>query len=553
MTKTDKPPDHVVDALIVGAGFTGIYALIKLRSLGFSVRMVDAAEDVGGTWYWNRYPGCRCDAESIEYSYSFSEEVQQEWTWSEKYATQPEILRYLKYVANRFDVYSHSDFRTIVKSLTYNEQKKRWLAVTGHSVIDAQYCVMATGCLSVPILPTLPALEDFRGNVYHTGNWPHETVDFTNQNVAVIGTGSSGIQAIPSIARQAATTTVFQRTAAYSIPARNRPLSLEEVATAKADYPQLRHLARNSSFGISWAARESNHQSALEIPDEARLAEYERRWQHGGSAFLIAYSDLLLNAQANKTAADFVRSKIRELVRDPEVAQKLMPPHDLPIGCKRICVDTDYFATFNEPNVALVDLRQTPIERITANGIQTTDQHRAFDSIVFATGFDAITGALLRIDIRGKQGLRLKDKWRDGPGAYLGLSVAGFPNMFLMTGPGSPSVFGNVVMTSEQHVEWVAGFMVYARKQDVREIEAEPDAEQEWVQHVGDIAAHTLLGNSCNSWYVGANVPGKPRVFMVYAGGLNTYASRCNAIEASGYTGFACRKSDYTERGGVLD
>ena len=525
------------DAVIIGAGFAGMYAIHKLRKLGFSVLAIEAGTDVGGTWYWNRYPGARCDSESLEYSYSFSEELQQEWNWSERYATQPEILRYINHVADRFDLRRDIQFRTRVTSAAYDVKADTWTVRTDKGeAITAQFCIAAVGCLSMPRVPDYKGIHDFKGIHYHTGAWPKEGVDFTGKRVAVMGTGSTGIQAIPVIAKQAKHLVVLQRTPNFSLPARNGVLDPEVVKQAKAHYADIRHRARYTAGGNTYIGDWVGTQSALDVPEEERNAEYERRWQLGGAKMLVAYKDIAINEAANKTAADFVRNKIRQTVKDPKVAESLCP-YDYPIGAKRICLDSGYFETYNRDNVALVDLKKTPITEFTANSVRTTAGEHEIDCIVFATGFDAITGTLLNIDFQGKGGLRLKDKWEAGPRAYLGLQTAGFPNLFLVTGPGSPSVLSTVMTSIEQHVDMITDCMEYMRERRMATIEPQPAAEDAWVDHVNEVA-NTMLHVKANSWYLGANIPGKPRVFMPYIGGVGTYRKKCEEIVANGYEGF---------------
>jgi cyclohexanone monooxygenase len=496
--------------------------------------VIEAGSGVGGTWYWNRYPGARCDVESMEYSYQFSEELQQEWEWTERYASQPEILDYANHVADRFDLRGAMQFDTRVLSATYDERADRWTVRTdGGDELSAQFLVMATGCLSSARVPDFPGLERFAGETYHTGKWPHEGVDFTGQRVGVIGTGSSAIQSIPIIARQASELTVFQRTASYSIPARNAPLDEEETRAIKADYAGFR--ARNSLMQTAIGSRlPVSESSALAATPEERAQIYERRWEYGGLPFLGAYFDLLFDRDANETAADFVRGKIHEIVKDPAVADRLSPK--TVIGCKRLCVDTGYFETFNRNNVELVDVSEAPIDEITEHGLRVGAREFEFDAIVFATGFDAMTGALLSIDIRGRDGRSLQDAWAEGPRTYLGLNVVGFPNLFTISGPGSPSVLTNMIVSIEQHVNWISECIAYLRDNGLRNIEASPEAQEEWVTYVNTVADFTLFP-SCNSWYLGANIPGKPRVFMPLLG-FPGYVEKCNDVAAKRYEGF---------------
>ncbi|NNE85650.1 MAG: NAD(P)/FAD-dependent oxidoreductase [Alphaproteobacteria bacterium] len=522
------------DVVVVGAGFAGMYLLHRLRGLGLSVRVIEAGSDVGGTWYWNRYPGARCDVESMQYSYQFSEELQQEWEWTERYATQSEILRYVDHVAERFDLRRDIQFDTRVTAATFDDATSRWVIETDDGArLRAPYCIMATGCLSSPNKPQFEGQEDFAGPIYHTGNWPHEGVDFTGQRVAVIGTGSSAIQSIPVIAEQAAQLTVFQRTPNYAVPAHNGPLDPAKVREIKADYAGFRARAKQTPTGNLF---EVGGPSAMAVSAEERAREYEARWQAGGLPFLAAFADIMFDPEANQTIADFVRDKIRAIVDDPAVADLLAPKNI--IGCKRICVDTGYYETFNRDNVALVDISETPIARFTADGVSVDGRVYEVDAIVSATGFDAMTGALLNIDIRGAGGAALRDKWRDGPKAYLGLALASFPNLFMVTGPGSPSVISNMLPAIEQHVNWITDCIGYMRDQGLGRIEAQIDAEEAWVAHVGEVADLSLR-STCSSWYVGANIPGKPRVYMPYIGGVPVYAQKCNQVAADGYEGFA--------------
>jgi cation diffusion facilitator CzcD-associated flavoprotein CzcO len=522
------------DAVIVGAGFAGLYMLHRLRELGLSARVYEAGSGVGGTWFWNRYPGARCDVESLEYSYSFSEELEQEWQWSERYASQPEILRYLNHVAERFDLKRDIQFETRVTSAIFDESANRWTILTdGGERVTAEFCIMATGCLSAAKTPDFKGIETFQGKTYHTGHWPHEGVDFTGQRVGVIGTGSSAIQSIPNFAKQASHLFVFQRTPNFSLPARNGPLPPEIVEDWRAKRAEYRDRARAGPFAL---LIEQSEKLALDVPAEERQREYEERWRRGGFAMLGAFADIIVDEKANDTAAEFVRSKIRGMVSDPSVAEKLMP-RDYPIATKRICVDTEYFATFNRDNITLIDARSTPVEEITPTGLRTSEAEYTLDTIVFATGFDAMTGALANIAIRGRAGLALKQKWAEGPRTYLGIMIAGFPNLFTITGPGSPSVLSNMVMAIEQHVDWIANCLGYLREHQFATIEATAIAENEWVAHVNEVADTTLFPRA-NSWYVGANIPGKPRVFMPYIGGFPVYRQKCDEIAARGYEGF---------------
>lgn len=524
-----------LDAVVIGAGFAGLYMLYRLRSLGLSARICEAGSGIGGTWFWNRYPGARCDVESLEYSYSFSAELHQEWCWTERYASQPEILRYLNYVADRFDLRRDIQLNTRVTAAVFHEASNHWSIETNRGDrISARFCVMATGCLSAPNFPAYKGLESFQGKCYYTAQWPHEEVHFDGQQVGVIGTGSSAIQSIPIIAREASHLFVYQRTPSFSVPAHNAPLSPEVILDWKVNSAVYRQQARDTPFGM---LVEQGLNSALEVSGQERQAEYERRWSRGGLCIYGSFADLFVNKEANDTAAEFVRGKIRNIVRDPAIAEKLLPK-EYALGTKRVCVDTGYFESFNRPNVTLIDTRTTPIEAITATGLRTTDAEYRLDSIVFATGFDAITGALRNIDIRGRAGVPLKEKWSAGPSTYLGLMVAGFPNLFMITGPASPSVFSNMVVSIEQNVDWIADCLANMLERRLASIEPAPEAESAWMAHVNEVSGATLFPLA-NSWYTGANIPGKPRAFMPYVGGVGTYRQKCHEIAANGYEGFA--------------
>ncbi len=522
------------DAVVIGAGFAGLYMLHRLRQLGFSARVLEAGDGVGGTWYWNRYPGARCDVESLDYQYSFSDDLQREWNWTERYATQPEILRYAEHVAEKFDLLRDIQFQTRVTSAAFDEESSRWRIATDRSDhYTARFCIMATGCLSASRVPDFPGLDSFTGDWYHTGRWPQEGVDFSGKRVGIIGTGSSAIQAIPLIAQQAEHLWVFQRTPNFSLPANNERLTPDKVRQFKQNFAEIKQAARASVSGI---AIQGSSKSVLTATPEERLAAFEEGWQQGGFHMLQSFNDLLVGQEANDIAADFVRMKIREVVHDPATAD-LLAAQDFPLGTKRICIDTGYYETFNRENVTLVNIRNAPIEAITPHGLRTRDAEYELDSIVFATGFDAMTGALLSIDIRGRAGLPLKEKWAAGPRTYLGLQVAGFPNMFMITGPGSPSVLANMILAIEQHVDWIGDCLVDLHKRAVATIEPRVESEDAWVEHVNALASKTLFPRA-NSWYLGANVPGKPRVFMPYVGGLGPYSDKCRDVAAQGYEGF---------------
>ena len=531
--QTSPSATRTLDAVVVGAGFAGLYMLQRLRSQGFTARIYEAASGPGGTWFWNRYPGARCDIPSLQYSYQFSEDLQQEWVWAERYASQPEILKYVDHVIERFKLRPDIQFNTRIQAAHFDEASSRWqVATSTGEQISAKFCIMATGCLSSTNTPDFKGRDSFRGKVYHTGQWPHEGVDFTGQRVAVIGTGSSAVQSIPLIAAQAKHLAVFQRTPNFSVPAHNAPLDPAEQARAKSNYAELRENGKSQI--LAWDMDPNSKLAADSTPQEIR-AECERRWRMGGLYFYGAFGDLLINPESNQVVAEFVCDKIREKVKDPAVAALLTPKSVL--GCKRICADTDYFETYNRENVLLVDISKSGIDEITPDGLSAGGNAYAFDALVFATGFDAMTGSINRVDVRGRAGQKLKDKWAAGPRTYLGLSSAGFPNFFTISGPGSPSVLTCMITSIEQHVEFITECMDYLRKNHLAQIEAKVEAEDRWVDHVNEVAGGTLF-NSCSSWYLGANVPGKPRIFMPYVG-FPPYVAKCNEVVAKGYEGFA--------------
>ncbi len=530
----NQVPVNHFDAVVIGAGFSGLYMLYRLHELGLSARVYEAGGGVGGTWYWNCYPGARCDSPSVHYSYSFSPELEQEWEWSERHASQPEIQRYLNHVTDRFDLRRDIQFNTRVTSATYDDTTSRWLIQTDQGdQVTARYCITAVGCLSKPNSPQIKGLDSFTGKIYHTSRWPQEDINFSGKRVGVIGTGPSGIQITTRIAQQTDQVIVFQRTPTYSVPAYNRSLTPEEQASIKARYRELRKIERESPLGL---ALDYNTQSALAVSEEERQQAFERAWEVGGFQLLVAFSDISSNLQSNTYTAEFVRSKISTMVNDPETARRLIPL-DYPIGNKRICVDMGYYETYNHQNVSLVDLRTSPIEEATPTGLRMQDAEYELDIIVFATGFDAITGSLLNIDIRGTHGQTLQEKWGTGPRTYLGLMTTGFPNLFTITGPGSPCVLSNMTTSIEQHVEWISDCIHYMQEHHFARIEPEQAAEDAWVEHVNEVANMTLFPLS-NSWYLGTNIPGKPRVFMPYCGGVGAYRIKCQEVADKGYEGF---------------
>ena len=521
-----------LDVIIVGAGFSGLYMLYKMRKMNLKALIIERASDAGGTWFWNRYPGARCDIESIEYSYSFSDELQQEWNWSNRYSDQSEILDYINYVVKKFNLKENIVFNTSVKSATFDENLKNWIVETDSKSYSSKFCVMATGTLSSIKQPNFDGLENFKGDWYVTGEWPHEKLDFTSKKVAIIGTGSSAVQSIPVIAEEAKNLTVFQRSPNYTIPANNRPLTEKELSNAKSSYDQIREKAKYTRAGIGY--NQFEERKLLDLSSEEIKKELNNRWKIGGQEiFTAGFTDVGVNVEANKIVADFVKSKIKEIVKDPNVAE-LLSPEDA-IGCKRLCADTNYFETYNRENVELIDLNSNPINSITENGILTKNKEFKFDTIIFATGFDAMTGALQAIDITGKNGKKLKQVWKDGPKSFLGLLINGFPNLFTVTGPGSPSVLTNMMVAIEQHVEWISDCINFLSKSNLNVVEADELFQIEWMDHIEEVAKNTLR-YTCNSWYVGANVPGKKRVFMPYAGGFGKYREKCDEIAENNYS-----------------
>ncbi|MEO8540669.1 MAG: NAD(P)/FAD-dependent oxidoreductase [bacterium] len=544
MTTATRDKVEQFDVVVVGAGAAGLYMLHRLRGLGLTAVVIEAGDAVGGTWYWNRYPGARCDVTSVEYSFSFDKDLEQEWNWSELMASQPEIERYMNHVADRFDLRRDIRFNTRVTSATWNESDHNWSVTTdkGEKLV-APHCVMATGCLSSPLKPDIKGMDAFQGTSIQTSLWPKEGVDLEGKRVALIGTGSSGVQSTPEIAKLAKQLTVFQRTPTYTWPSMNRPLTEQDIAKVKANYDTLRETQRKSRVGIA-----GSFNGALLEPPTAKLLplsteERQQVLDKYGFGATRMFADIATDMDANMLAREMYAQILRKMIHDPEMARKLTPI-DYPIGCKRGVVDQDYFETFNRDNVALVDLRDEPFVEVTENGIKTTKADYEFDVIVYATGFDAMTGALNKIDIRGKSGEKLKDKWADGPRNYLGLMAAGFPNLFTITGPGSPSVLSNMLVSIEQHVDWITDCVAYMRQDGDDTIEPTVEAEDLWVDHVNSVAEGTMyVAPSCNSWYLGANVPGKIRQFMPYIGGVGAYRQKCDEIAANGYEGFVLGKA----------
>ena len=530
------------DVIVVGAGFAGMYALHKFRGLGLRTQVLEAGKDVGGTWYWNRYPGARCDVPSIEYSYSFDKDLEQEWDWTEIMAAQPEILEYANHVADRFDLRKDIQFQTRVDSAVFDENSNCWTVVTeSGQTYTARFCVMATGCLSVPNTPRIDGQEKFAGSVYHTGNWPEGGVDFSDAAVGIIGTGSSGIQSIPVIAEQAKHLTVFQRTPNYTMPAANAPLKTEFLRQAKENYSAIRAEQRASQVGIvgyGFGFGGAENVVPTQEIKQTTPSERQRLVEEEGFLAIRRYADVALDEEANELACEMYRDQVKRVIKDPATAQALMP-RDYPMGCKRPVIDTNYYETFNRDNVTLVDLRQGGIEEITEAGVRTAKADYTFDVLVYATGFDAMTGALGKIDIRGRENRALTEYWEAGPRTYLGLQVAGFPNLFTVTGPGSPSVLSNMIVSIEQHIDWIARCISDLDQRGAQTIEATTEAEDEWIAHVNDVAQNTMFtAKSCNSWYLGANIPGKPRIFMPYVGGVGVYREKCDEVARNGYQGF---------------
>jgi cyclohexanone monooxygenase len=539
-TDTDRfeTSDGAVDAVVIGAGFAGLYMVHRLREMGLSVQGLEAGRGVGGTWYWNRYPGARCDSETMYYSYSFLPELEQEWPLRERYPGQPEILRYLNQVADRLDVRKEFLFDSRVASITFDEPTGRWTVSTTNGVsVSATYVVTAVGCLSAANTPALPGRDSFTGETYHTGQWPHEPVNFSGKRVGIIGTGASGIQAIPVIAAEADHLTVFQRTPQFTIPAKNGRLDPRFVDMWRANYREWRRRGAHSVGGYPFGATD---RSALDASPEERQAALQRCWDQGGFLFLFGtFGDFMIDDDANRIVADFIRSKIDEIVQDPAVAD-MLKPYSFPFGTKRPPLDTNYYETFNRPNVTLVDLRRTPIEEVTATGLRTSAAEYPLDVLVYATGFDALTGPLVAMDLRGRGGRSLAEAWAEGPRTYLGLAVPGFPNLFTITGPGSPSVLSNMPVSIEQHVDWIAECIDYVRANGISFIEATEEATAEWTDHVQEVANQTLYPKAA-SWYMGANIPGKPRLFLPYVGGVGVYRQKCDEVASNHYEGFELR------------
>jgi len=526
------------DAIVIGAGISGMYLLYRLRELGLSVRVYEAGTDVGGTWYWNRYPGARFDSESYSYGYSFSEELLQEWDWSEHFAAQPETLRYLQYVADKFDLRRDIEFRTRIAAARYDEDENRWEVETeAGQRARAHFLITAVGVLSEPYLPKIEGIDRFEGDSWHTGLWPHKPVDLSDKRVGVIGTGATAVQLITEVSKNVGQLTVFQRTPNYCVPLRNRPIDPEDQRDIKSRYPEIFARCRET-FGAF--IHGFDERSALEVSPEEREAFYEKLWSQSGFALWLGnFHDIFTSREANETLSEFVRAKIRARVHDPAVADLLVPT-DHGFGTKRVPLESGYYEAYNRDNVLLVDIKKAPIECITSKGINTRDAEYELDVIIFATGFDAVTGAFNRINIRGGDGQALKDKWAEGPRTYLGLQSVGFPNLFTVIGPHNGGTFCNIPRCIEQNVEWVTSCIRYMREHHFERIAAESDAEDAWTEHVNEVVADTLIPET-DSWFMGANVPGKKRTFLMYAGGSPSYREKCDEVAAKGYEGFVLK------------
>jgi len=544
-----SPHSHTShDAIIIGAGFAGLYAVRVLRDkMGLDVHAFDAATDVGGTWYWNRYPGARVDIESVHYSYSFDEDLQQEWHWSERFCAQPEILAYLNHVADRFDLRRSFRFNTRITALTWDDATSLWTATTDAGEhYRARYVVSGAGTLSVPKKPDFPGVEDFDGEVLMTGNWPHHEVSFEGKRVGIIGVGSSGIQAVSEIAKTAGHLTVFQRTPNYATPIGNAPIDPVQEAAEKANYAAIREASRNHFLGVPYSDVQP---SALAVTPEQRRQVFDDRWNRGGfRLFFDSFADILFDKEANDTIADYIRERIQQRVTDPATAE-LLTPKDYPYGTKRPPLETDYYEAYNRPNVTLVDVKKDPIEAVTPRGVELADgTEYELDVLILATGFDASTGPLLAMNITGRDGLRLADHWAYGPQTYLGLMAAGFPNLFMITGPQSPSVLYNMPLAIEDHVDLSTAAIGYLREHGLDVIEPTPEAEHAWVTHTNQLALATLLPESTTSWYMGSNIPGKPRRVLVYLGGAPAYRAKCDEVVQAGWEGFALTRAGARER-----
>ena len=541
MTETNaKSAPQRVDVLVVGAGFGGMYAVYKFREMGKSVVGIEAGGNVGGVWYWNRYPGARCDLMSVDYSYGFSPEIEQEWTWSEQFAAQPEILAYANFVADRLDLRKDFKFNTRVTSAKWDEAAQLWRATTDQGeVLEAPYAIMSTGPLSIPKDPDIPGIDRFKGELYRAQKWPHHPVSYEGKRVGVIGTGSSGIQIIQEVGPQAGELFVFQRTPSFTLPMRNRALDDEYVAEMKKHYPQMRAAMRNNPTG---GTRPVTSRPFFSLPKDQRLEAMEQAWINGGHTFLGSFSDLMINDEANEQVADFVRDKIGQIVNDPVTAEALKP-RGYPIFARRPCLDSSYYETYNLPNVHLVDCKKDQIVEITENGVRTQSGEVELDMLIFATGYDALTGALLAFDVEGRDGIKLKDKWADGPRSHLGVAMAGFPNMWATTGPNGPAALANIITISEHDVDWIADLITHMEANSITSAEPTQEAEDGWMAMVAELAAPSLI-RKANTWWVGANVKGKPTGLTMFVGGFNKYRDLCADAAQAGYKDFTFKKVD---------
>lgn len=534
-TRTADTPRRRLDAVVVGAGFGGMYMVHKLRQAGLSVVGVEAGGNVGGVWFWNRYPGARCDLMCIDYSYGFSSEIEQEWSWPEQFAHQQDILAYANFVADKLDLRKDFKFNTRVTGAAWDDDACLWnINLENGEILEAKYFVMASGPLSVPRDNEFEGLKSYRGELYRSGRWPQHAVSYSGKRVGVIGVGSTGVQIVPVVAQEAAELYVFQRTPSFSMPMRNAKITPEYDAEIKRNYPGMRAAARNSLVG---GVRPSITRPFFSLPPDQRRDLMEDSWKRGGHAFLGTFSDLMTNPEANEQVAEFVRNKISDVVKDPATAEALKP-RDYPIFARRPCLDTDYYETFNEPHVHLVDCKKEPIERLTEKGVKTQSREIELDVVILATGYDGLTGAMLAFDIRGRQGASLKEKWKGGPVSYLGLAMAGFPNLFMLCGANGPSALANIITLNEQNADWICDVVAHMRKNDLTTVEATEKAEAEWMDTVRSLAKLTLMSKA-STWYTGTNVEGKARGLTMYTGGYRTYRETCEAMVRDGFRGLA--------------
>ncbi len=520
-----------LDVVIVGAGFGGMYAVHKFNAMGLKIQGYEAGSDVGGVWYWNRYPGARVDLPSIDYSFGFSQEVEQEWTWSEQFAAQPELLRYINFVADRLDLRRHIQFNTRVTSAEWDDARQVWVVKTDRGdVVEATYCIMATGPLSIPKDPEIPGIDRFKGELLRAGRWPHQPVSYAGKRVGVIGTGSTGIQIVQEVGPQAGELFVFQRTPSFTMPMRNVPLEPDYVAEVKRNYAGLRESARNSPAG---GIRPASTRAFFSVTPAQRLSLMEDAWRQGGLAMLGTFSDLLVNEEANEHVAEFVRGKIGEMVKDPVTAEKLKP-RGYPIFARRPCLDSSYYETFNLPTVHLMDCNEDPIVEITDKGVRTRSGEVELDMLIFATGYDGLTGAMLAVDVQGRDGLRVSQKWSEGARSYLGIMMAGFPNLFMTTGPNGPAALANIIRISENDVDWIADAMRHMSATGQTAMEPTTEAEDGWMKTVAALSQRSLL-NKAKTWYLGANVKDKPQGLSMFTGGFPKYREYCTLATQGNY------------------